>query len=713
MRRHGQDLPALRDKLKRMTVYLIPYCHADIAWMHSRLWHVNRYVRALDEALDLLDRGPSFRYFVDSWTEMLRPYLLARPHQHARLAAQVRDGRLAICGGHWGNLRMTQVGDETIVRHLVMGPRRVREAIPGFEPATYANMDVAIGHTQVPQLLRLAGFAHYMAWRPSAALDAQGVPRAFVWEGLSGHRIPVYRVCYAALNRTPEGTWDEDWDASLRLLGSDIEVAAAQEGVSAAAQFVGMDDTRPLKTHADDAPCRTDELIRAWNAAGMGRMRYGTPDELFGHLRQDALPTVNGVLDEAEVCYNLNWMGHRSLAWWREEVDRLLVEAATWDALASLRGTVSREPVLRDAWEKLLDVTPHAQQMLFVEDEEDRFHLAVEARRAARQVRQGALAALLPACLPLDATHLAVVNPLPYAGRRLVRGPVRNSDRSMRSFAILDEDGREVPAQVTDPIEAHDEFEVEFLMDLPACGARPCRVEWRRTPLPPTTGTSLPARARVEHGRLALRFDAGHLVSIEDAVAGRTWDAGEGRSFALPTVLPYESGTWLPEGLHPSPVPTEARDLALAQHGPILARVERVVSAGDDLFRQTFDLYGDLGEVRVTTNALLRREGVFAGVSLPVPDGADLRVDIPFGVEPRDPANVPYGTLTDVAHENFERRIPGYFWGRSWVDVAGPGGGVALIAEDGDRFYWLHPSGRWLVHFLKRVPHPATGAWEA
>ena len=44
------------------TIHVIPYTHADIAWVHTRAWHVDRYVRALDEVLDLMAEKPEYRY---------------------------------------------------------------------------------------------------------------------------------------------------------------------------------------------------------------------------------------------------------------------------------------------------------------------------------------------------------------------------------------------------------------------------------------------------------------------------------------------------------------------------------------------------------------------------------------------------------------------------------------------------------------------------
>ena len=59
-----------------------------------------------------------------------------------------------------------------------------------------ANLDTAIGHSQVPQLLSLGNCPYYMTWRPQAGLDKQGIPKSFIWEGLSSHKVLVSRLPY-------------------------------------------------------------------------------------------------------------------------------------------------------------------------------------------------------------------------------------------------------------------------------------------------------------------------------------------------------------------------------------------------------------------------------------------------------------------------------------------------------------------------------------
>jgi alpha-mannosidase len=160
-------------------------------------------------------------------------------------------------------------------------------------------------------------------------------------------------------------------------------------------------------------------------------------------------------------------------------------------------------------------------------------------------------------------------------------------------------------------------------------------------------------------------------------------------------------------------VPTKIEKLSIDGVGPVRTRVTRLVEAGANRFTQHLDIYGPQKEIRVTTEMTLKDENIFAGLAVPVPPESQLTVDIPFGMERRQPDAIPYGKASEFGWENIERRIPGYFWGRSWVNVSRRDGAFSLLSEDGDRFFRQHPSGSWLVHYFLRVPRRTEGCWEA
>jgi hypothetical protein len=714
---HVGTLESRRRVLAGRTIHVIPYTHADVAWVHSRAWHLDRYARAMDEVLDLLDRDPEFRYYVDTWTEWLKPYLQLRPQNIARVLKHVSGGRLAVCCGHYGNVRSIHVGDETFIRNLQFGMRRWKELAPGVGFNVYANMDVAIGHSQVPQLLRLAGISNYFAWRPEAGLDRQGVPRAFWWTGLSGDTVLVCRAQYGGLY-TPEErhgpTWDSDWDAVVanicdRYLGTALEQAARNLPLS-----VGSDDSRPDRwNYYRDQVCNYAELIRIWNQRESSRMRFSNPDELFTCLAAegDRVPTVEGVLDAADVCYNAAWNGRRGIWWLREQADRLLVAAEILATLARLvKGSAYPAAELAESWEKLLDNTPHAVQLLFQPDW-DAARLAL--RRAiedGQKIIDRALEALVGDCLPMDADGLGIINTLPAQRREVISLWMINSDLARGIARLFDAKGNELPTQVffAGP-HATGEYGLLAEVEAPACGCAPLRIEYGETaPQVPAFITVTKPALRLASDRIGLTFRGGRLTRIKDFVCSTERRAAPGAAFLEPVHYPMTSDDWyVGSGIPDNPEGFVVEDVRLDEQGPVRWRVTRTGTTAGFWVRQHIDLIrGECG-VRCTTEFAPPgepRQGLLA-LSVPLSRRASLTADIPFGVEPRDLDACPY--------VGFERRIAGMFWARTWVAAQDDRGLMALVAEDGDKFFRASGSPRRLVHFLARRFPRLERIWES
>jgi len=399
-------------------VHAMPYTHADIAWVHTRAWHVDRYVRVMDEVLRMFEADPDYHYYIDTWVELMKPYLDHHPGARAAIRKYVGEGRLAVCGGQFGNMRSTAIGNETQIRNMQIGMRRWSEAVPEARFRVHSNIDVTLGHTQMPQLLTLAGIEAYFVMRPIAALDAQGIPRTFLWRGLSGHTIMMIRDTGVGLFQEHERcgpTWDANWDAAAEHIWKTYLAQPAKDGTAAVALSLGVDDSRPDRFAFTDEPADYGALIRTWNEREASTMRYGTPDTLLDALgpSRDSLPVVAEVLDPTDVSFNIALHGRRGIWWLRERADRVLVEAEALSALAVLAGrdeaTTFRYPEaeINALWETLLTWTPHAVQWLFLPDWEEGELALRNVAASAERLKAAAASALVG-----EAPHPA----LPRAG---------------------------------------------------------------------------------------------------------------------------------------------------------------------------------------------------------------------------------------------------------------------------------------------------------
>lgn len=717
------------------TIHVMPYTHADIAWVHTRAWHIDRYVRVMDEVLARFDSDPDYHYYVDTWIEFIAPYLKRRPTALPAIRRRVKEGRLGVCAGQYGNVRSTMVGNETQVRNIQLGLRRWKEAVPEVEFRVHSNIDVTLGHTQMPQLLALAGLDAYFVLRPLAALDAQGVPRAFLWKGLSGDTILVYRDTGVGLFQEGERfgpAWDTDWPAARANILSGYLAQPIRDGISAIALSVGVDDSRPDRFAFNDVPADYSELIRAWNEREASVMRYGTPDTLVAQLigEGDQLQTIDQVLDPTCVSYNIALHGRRGLWWLRELADRALVDAEMLEALGRMATPAAAGPPqpsgvepMERLWEDLLAWTPHAVQWLFREDWQEGEHALQTVIRSARARASVSVDRMVGACLPMDSAGVALVNPLPCRWTGPTPLWIMNSDLTQGLAGLRDAHGREVAMQVIGmPVPG---AEVSLLADVtvPGCGFTTLETVWDAMP----SGVSYAAAATtwaarygilekrpVEGGDAVIASDCvrltlsgGHIVLVEDLTTGTTRECGSDNPFLEPVSYPITRTGWSSDALSDEPEQLHVESVRWDENGPLRWRLTRTGHAGGFWIRQNIDLVRGECAVRSTLQFLdaADEKDALLGISIPISNESSLSADIPFGVEPR--------ALEDIQYGISERSIPGLIWGRTWVEARDGRGSVALLAADGDKLFRAHGTPFRLVHFMAQKTRVFEEGWEA
>ncbi len=751
------DEHALRDAPAGCTILVVPYCHADWAWTHSRRWHEIRYVLAVDEVLDIMaaqdaagiapGAPEAYRWYTDCWRTQIATFLETRPERHGELRRRIAEGRIAICGG-WANLRVNHVPGELFVRGMVLGRRQWRQAFPDADLRVHSDIvDVAVGHPQLPQLMRLAGYDYLQFWRPEEALNAKGVPHQFIWEGIDGTRIIAARGCYGGLAQpvlAPADAaerWDEVvarwWETTLRykLEHTPIGLIWAQRG---------SDDARPLRTHpGDDAPMDLPAIVRAWNEREASTMRFATPVEAFAEVeaRCDALPVIRGTLDPIDVAYNAAWGGARGL--WRlregcareigiaEGLHALLnasgVPAPTandngraawerWPSGGPCNGVAWGQGGLDELWRDALTFSAHAIQWLFQEDFDEMYALAQSTFARARRAQQDALAMLAARVnCPDDAQHL-LMNPLPREREvtvpvrlTFVRGEEGGAPEPMR---LLDGAGREVPWQALRALRHVGntwEWDALARVTLPAGGWTVLRAErggGDRLASPPWPLS--PSRrggsedSSITNGLLTLRFDRGRLVRIE-GVSGE-WTAPADTPFGH--LRAYDVDTTKP--LHVGPIVgrTDAvwASWRVTEAGPLRWAMRSEGAIGACPAALEARLYADERRVEFSVEVEWDGRGGFLAAHLPYPGRGEIAGDMPFCVEGKPLWAEPYVGI--------ERTRPGMFIARSFVDWTAGERGMAYISHDGDRYFIMDLEANVLQHILINSVREPYAEWE-
>jgi alpha-mannosidase len=167
-----------------ITVAIVPHTHWDREWYSPFQTFRMRLVKLLDSLLPMLESDLSYaRFLLDGQTAILDDYLEIRPEAAATLRRLAASGRISV--GPW-MVQMDEfmVSGETIVRDLQMGINQAAEyggAMPiGYLPDIFGHI------AQMPQLLRLVGIEHAVAWRGiPASVDKTG----FWWEAPDGSRV--------------------------------------------------------------------------------------------------------------------------------------------------------------------------------------------------------------------------------------------------------------------------------------------------------------------------------------------------------------------------------------------------------------------------------------------------------------------------------------------------------------------------------------------
>ncbi|MBM3500083.1 MAG: hypothetical protein FJX74_15615 [Armatimonadetes bacterium] len=700
------------------TFCIVPYNHPDFSWTHHREWHQERYAVSTAEALDLMREHREFRFCMEPWIDHIEPFLERCPDRVEELRERLNSGRMGVKAFTLTSPRPVSAGDETFLRNMILGRRRYREFAPDADLSVMACPDVGLGHSQMPQVCKLAGARMYRGWRSDSAFSALGVPRAFVWRGLDGTELITSRGCYGGLvsdELIPDDFADR-WDEVVERLFAG-ELAHAMDCSQSRTWWVaqGMDDARPLRGWPRDKRLPLIDFVRAWNEREPSAMVFATPNEFRARLEQETLPVWEGVVDQVDVAYNAGWHGARGLWRLRQQLDTAMVIAERACAAASLaEARVAGPHRLEALWTEAVRVASHAQQWVFEKDWEWLLSRARYALREMREVMEQAVARMAGVGRRFGAARpLVLFNPLPYAREETVEVPWVQPRQDAAGHRVLDAEGREVPLQLGEQAgEAWGDCLVEapliFRARVPAMGVAVYQVEdgpVAKAPTPPEQDT-------LDTGALQVRLDGRGLQAVTDRRTGLSWQAPRGS--AIGDCRLHEMG---PGVLHIGAI----TGVLSGQTGAgrwVLTGPQRWVYRWECEFhrhrvRQDVVLDAGARHIDFLTRAFCAGANGFFALCFELPIRGAMHVDIPFGVEPRDPASEPYAMTMPFTHNNIERHREHQFWARSWASVGEGERGIALITADGDRYWTYDAATGELRHILFTALDDMDSGWEA
>ncbi len=196
-------------------VVVVPHTHWDREWYQSYQEFRLNLVDMFDALVPLLESDDSYPYFMlDGQMAVVDDYLEVRPEAEERLRALAAAGRIGM--GPWYILMDEFLASgETIIRNLQMGLLR-GAAFGGTMDIGY--LPDMFGHiAQMPQILRMAGFAHAVVWRgvPSAVTKS-----GFFWEAPDGS---VVRAEYLPVGYSNGAVLPDDAKALVRRVADHLD----------------------------------------------------------------------------------------------------------------------------------------------------------------------------------------------------------------------------------------------------------------------------------------------------------------------------------------------------------------------------------------------------------------------------------------------------------------------------------------------------------
>lgn len=592
-----------------MNIHVIPYTHADYAWTHTRQWHHYRYSFILNEVLDMLSQNPKLTYAIDNLV-----FLWSLEGREDECKKFIEEGRLEIMSGAISMVRPTQVGGETFIRNILLGQKYLKDKYGLVPINVYQNADTAIGHSQVPQLMKLFGIPYYRGWRPEAAMDEAKIPRQFIWKGLDGSEVITSRGPYF-------GFWDADSDFYEDELKELMEATASE--IIWLSQ--GMDDTRLLRD-VKDVPLDIEPLMRRHN------MKFSTPSRYFGEVEKTSLSVVEGVLEQADVGYNLAFKGQHSFYYLRDVLERTLTRLEKLCVLAGQWGFVT--PCLEDAWKNYLILCGHGVSFVLNDDYDEALLLYNQVYTFVKGVEKEACKIVSSAA----GGDIVVINteltPRNEYIKALLSFPLGGYE-----FDLIDAHGNVIEYQTIHKVKGDisyseadfNDIEILFEANLPAFGYAAYRIESRNSPR-----EEIHSNVNLgESCNLIYKEKPNQLFLTDEVLSEATFSVEK----------------------------TE-----ITEHGPLRWRIKEYGKLGKaEAIRERF-VYKDRPGINYRIEiAIAHKECGYYAAVFPRDYDGELICGIPFGSEKRDLSGVPYGKAYNKGWKNLEHRWNGVFYAKDFV----------------------------------------------
>ena len=711
------DYSSIRKLLKGRKLFLVPFSHTDWAWSNSRAWMIDRHAKVLEEALDLLKSAPGFRFYIETWNEQMETFLARRPDRIGEMQHALNNNQIAVCGAttnqHPGWMEM-----ESLIRDLIIGRRLFHEFAPDANLDVMVKPDVTPGSSQMPQILKKAGYKYFGIDRPDDGLTQNGFPRQFVWKGLDDSEIIVARDggCGFIANDSLMDNFTDRWPAAVEQLYKGEIVRHMDKNIRRPIWLpIGCDDARPLRHwHAEEKNGKFEEslmpfpeFIKEWNKRESSTIQFATPQDVFREIEKQRsdLPVHQGIMEPTMWTYWYGLNGNEGLRLWRTKTDHELVSGEIfWSCVASTSDDKFPEKDFANMWRDLLRTYSHAQMWLFTADYDAALNVVKTTLANAAALKKQALNKLVGRMrIEEERQSVALFNELPWERTEVVEVWAQMQHPEATNIQVSDGQGHTIPFQVIDvlwynPTPGSDiktirELKLLIKATIPSLGYATFYFD-------PAPGKIQIPASRTGSG--TIDTDTATITLSNNGVE---------------SVLHKKSGkTFKKVG---NIIFNEIKENGPYNYGAVIKTLTisngKVENIQEGALCSCFRISGNLGEHRViyegryyphnsqlsfqTTIHNEGGNGYFMTIT-DLPGFGSLHSDIHFGVEERD--------VKKVVYAGVERRRKDVFWGSHWTNWSDGLSGITLVATTGEKGYQYFSEQNRLGHFLLMSIAPVT-----
>ncbi|MBQ9481822.1 MAG: hypothetical protein IJU84_06640 [Clostridia bacterium] len=674
--------------LEGKNIRILPYAHCDYAALHTRFWHENRYKQIFDSVMDYARSMPEFRWYFDCYRAQLETLFEKYPEKETQFKKYIESGKINFTGAY-ANIRPNMVGEATYLKNFETGRKILSYAVCNVYSE---EIDVALGHAQVPQILSQYGYDLYKVYRPNDVMDAKNIPSSFIWEGFDGSRICVVRGDYSCFDR--QGTENVNTrEEAEKYLFDNAENCLKFSDTDLVWLSCGCDDVPPFITNQanNDGKVYDVDIPKIINLCKNGcakSVKISSPREFADELnsRKDKLKTIRGTIDCSDVSYNISLNGEKGFVPMRIRADELLVTAERWQYFAKRAG-INLLRDFEDDWKTLLTACSHATQWLFTEDyikiRASLENLIYKTERYISKIHDE-----IAKKINAGENNLKTVfNDTQFEGYRNVTVTVPCTD--IEKLSLSDGRGEKVNFFVKGK---HDylntwEYVLVCRIYLPAYGYNTIRAEKGDVrglfgkhvePKQHVTVKKIVPELTVSGGGYDLIFKNGDLVSVNGLFSG-------GRPFNGVTLKNYAyHGSW---------AETETNEFSDAKFTRY-----KIIRADENIL--DLNLYGKTGNLDLVQNIYAekgaeklsfrisvnwKKANAFLFASVPADDLSAVKCDIPFAT---DKVNVAREYSDGAFGKYFaHRRRKGVIYAKRYVSSSLSGKPVTILRENTDRYF--------------------------